>query len=216
MTVPFMPFYIADYMADTSHLTTVEHGAYLMLIMNYWQRGQSLPNDDRKLARIVGLGPREWKRMRDTISEFFEISGSEWRHTRVESELASLRAKSLKKRNGGLARAKQMHSKCSADAQLLIDTDTEAEVPSTKVEGAAPDADKIFWENAKAYLSPHSKDPGKLIGKWIKDCGGDKAAVARATGEAQINRVVDPVSYISRLIHREKEGAGAKPDVFWG
>lgn len=127
MTVPFMPFYIADYMADTSHLTTVEHGAYLMLIMNYWQRGQSLPNDDRKLARIVGLGPREWKRMRDTISEFFEISGSEWLHTRVESELAALRAKSLKKRNGGLARAKQMHGKCLADAQLLVDTETDTE-----------------------------------------------------------------------------------------
>lgn len=132
MTVPFMPFYIADYMADTSHLTTVEHGAYLLLIMNYWQRGQPLPNDDRKLARIAGIGPREWKRMRDTISEFFEISCSEWLHTRVESELAILRSKSLKKRNGGLARAKQMHSKCLADAQLLTDTDTETDIVGDK------------------------------------------------------------------------------------
>lgn len=82
--------------------------------------------------------------------------------------------------------------------------------------GAAPDADKVFWENAKAYLAPHTKDPGKLIGRWIKDCGGDKAAVSRAISEAQVNRVVDPVSYISRLIHRQKEGNDGKVDAFWG
>lgn len=101
-------------------------------------------------------------------------------------------------------------------SETAPDTEAETELPIPNGIGAAPDADKLFWENAKAYLAPHSKDPGKLIGKWIKDCGGDKAAVARAIGEAQVNRVVDPVPYISRLIHRRKEGNDGKVDVFWG
>lgn len=215
MTAPYLPLYISDYQADTSHLTTLEHGAYLLLIMNYWQRGQPLPNDDRKLARIAGLGPREWKRVRETISEFFQVDCSNWFHSRLESELHKLRDKSLKKRNGGLARAQQMLSERSARAQLIKGVGV-GNIPSSNEDGAAPDADKVFWENAKAYLAPHSKDPGKLIGKWIKESGGDKRVVARAIGEAQVNRVVDPVSYISRLIHREREGGDGKVDAFWG
>lgn len=101
-------------------------------------------------------------------------------------------------------------------SETAPDTETETELPIPNGIGAAPDADKVFWANAKTYLSPHTKDPGKLIGKWIKDCGGDKSAVARAIGEAQVNRVVDPVGYISRLIHRQKEGNDGKVDVFWG
>lgn len=206
MTAPYLPLYISDYQADTSHLTTLEHGAYLLLIMNYWQRGQPLPDDDRKLARIAGVGPREWKRIRGTILEFFQVDCNKWFHSRLESELSKLRDKSLKKRNGGLARAQQMLSGRSARAQLNKGVGVGI-IPSSNEEGAAPDADKVFWENAKTYLALHTKDPGKLIGKWIKDCGGDKTVVARAIGEAQVNRAVDPVTYIAKIVRRHMEGA---------
>jgi uncharacterized protein YdaU (DUF1376 family) len=195
MAVPYMPLYVADYMADAAHLTTVEHGAYLLLLMTYWQRGGPLPDNDKKLARIAGLGMREWARIRPTILEFFEIARSEWVHKRVETELSNLRAKSLKKRNGGLARAKQMHSTCTVPAKLIVDTDTDT-VPLDKSNGAAPASDRDFWANAKSYIG--GNNPGALIGKWRRDFGQDETA--KAITAAQLERAVDPVSYVTKIL----------------
>lgn len=92
--------------------------------------------------------------------------------------------------------------------------DTETDIPSSKDEGAESDSDKLFWENAKAYLAPYTANPGALIGKWIKIAGGDRERVARAVSDSQINRAVDPPSYIMKIV---KGGVAAeKPDIFWG
>lgn len=84
MNRPWMPLYIADYRADTTRLSTIEHGAYLLLIMEYW-RASGLPDDDKQLSRIVGLTMAQWKRMRSVIQCFFHDG---WRHKRIDEELA--------------------------------------------------------------------------------------------------------------------------------
>ncbi|CAL8974506.1 hypothetical protein RHODGE_RHODGE_03304 [Rhodoplanes serenus] len=84
MARPWMPLYIADYRADTSHLNAAEHGAYLLLIMHYWTTG-GLPDDDRQLARIACMTTAEWRRARSTVAAFFEAG---WRHKRIDRELA--------------------------------------------------------------------------------------------------------------------------------
>ena len=50
----WMPLHIDDYLADTGHLTGAEHGAYLLLIMHYWQNG-SLPGSERLIARVARM-----------------------------------------------------------------------------------------------------------------------------------------------------------------
>lgn len=84
-TRPWMPFYIGDYRADTPHLSTAQHGAYLLLIFHYWQLG-GLPDDDEQLARIVGMTPAEWRKNRPVNRAFFTDG---WRHARIEREIAA-------------------------------------------------------------------------------------------------------------------------------
>lgn len=78
-----MPLYVADYLADTGHLSTIEHGAYMLLIMHYWQKG-GLPDDDKRLASIARTSPEQWAQIRETLAEFF---GDGWKHARIDEEL---------------------------------------------------------------------------------------------------------------------------------
>ncbi|VUD66355.1 hypothetical protein TDB9533_03568 [Thalassocella blandensis] len=92
----FMPLYIGDYLAGTSRLTTELHGAYMLLIMDYWMNGQ-LPDDDATLASITKMNVDDWKnKARPMLQAFFEVSSSNatsnaqacWKHKRIEEELA--------------------------------------------------------------------------------------------------------------------------------
>lgn len=73
MSAPFMQLYVADYLGDTRHLTTEQHGAYLLLLMAMWRSDGSLPDDGRKLARIVGCTPSRWAKIAPEVMEFFDI-----------------------------------------------------------------------------------------------------------------------------------------------
>lgn len=61
--LPYMPFYVEDWLSSTAvaGFTLAQQGAYLRLLARQWQSPTgALPNDERELARISGLGPR-WK-----------------------------------------------------------------------------------------------------------------------------------------------------------
>jgi uncharacterized protein YdaU (DUF1376 family) len=77
------------YLADTRHLTTLEHGAYLLLIMEAWRRPHcDLPDDDRILARMAGLPADEWAEVRDIVMGFWDLDKRRktWRQKKLTSE----------------------------------------------------------------------------------------------------------------------------------
>lgn len=79
----WMPFYVGDYLGDTAHLSTLQHGAYCLLLFHYWKSG-SLPDDDRQLANITKLSLISWRHHRPILQRFFH---SGWKHKRVDAEL---------------------------------------------------------------------------------------------------------------------------------
>lgn len=91
----WMPLYIADYLADTTRLTTEQHGAYLLLIMDYWRNGP-LPDDDGALSQITRMQPAAWKKNRAMLVRLFRIENGEWRHKRIDEELTEAAANAKK------------------------------------------------------------------------------------------------------------------------
>lgn len=85
-SAPFMQLYVGDYLADTLHLTTEQHGAYLLLLMTMWRNGASLPNDPAKLARVCRVSPKRWQQIWAEISEFFAIEGEVITNARLTKE----------------------------------------------------------------------------------------------------------------------------------
>jgi uncharacterized protein YdaU (DUF1376 family) len=90
----WMPVFIGDYLADTMHLSTEQHGAYLLLLFHLWRRG-TLQDDDGALAQITGLSRNAWSQARPVLAEFFQIHDGLWRHGRVERERLRVTAKQL-------------------------------------------------------------------------------------------------------------------------
>jgi uncharacterized protein YdaU (DUF1376 family) len=101
MNLPYLPFFIGDYLKETRHLTTEEHGAYLLLILEYWVKQGSLPDDDAKLARIVGMPVAKWKKMRPVIEAFFRDG---WRHERMDAELVKAEGRRAKAHKAAFSR----------------------------------------------------------------------------------------------------------------
>jgi len=115
----WMPLHIGDYLADTGHLRTIEHGAYFLLLMQYWRTGP-LPDDDIRLASIARLSRREWAEAAPTIRAMFTPDNGVLRQKRADHERAKASELSDKRRQIAEARwgakPKQNNSKSNAIA----------------------------------------------------------------------------------------------------
>lgn len=130
--LPYMQLYIAEYLADTAHLSGEQHGPYLLLIMNYWQRGKALPDDDGQFANITKLPLKKWRLMRGVIAEFFIQLDGHWFHKRIERDLDKIAAKSGKCRDAGLAsaeaRRQRKYDEIPTDVPTIVERTLERTV----------------------------------------------------------------------------------------
>lgn len=81
---PSMPMYWDAYLADTTHLSTEEHGAYLLLLAAMWRRDGSVPDDDRDNARILGITLAKWRKIKARLSG--TIKGFEVENGQISQE----------------------------------------------------------------------------------------------------------------------------------
>lgn len=221
---PALPFYTDAYLADTRHLTTEEHGAYLLLLLCAWRtRGCALKDDDRFLARTVGVSPQRWRKLKPALMEFFDVSGGLWRQKKltdvyrnVEDRVARNRANGAK---GGRARAsRERAAKAKAEEGRAQKTDVGPTTcqPTALATGKATKSQNPNPKPAAAAegCDGEGGDEGDL--RQVADAAGLKVVDMDASPlvswrAAGADLALDILPVIHRLRARQEGKTGQRP-----
>ena len=181
MKRPWMPLYVGDYLGDTGHLTTAQHGAYLLLMMHYWRKGE-LPDNDRQLSKITKLPLKTWCEYRPTSQDFFHDG---WKHKRIDAELERMMRVSEKRaiagQKGGLGSALSRMKLENASGSRSPSPRAIASFERSEARGIADHSHKHSHQNlASGETGPAPS--GKAEGKTIPVSAELAAYVARRTG----------------------------------
>lgn len=193
MSRAWMPLYVADYLADTGHLSAAEHGGYLLLIMHYWQNG-GLPTEDRRLARIARMSQSEWADSRDALADLFAEG---WVHKRIDAELKAAadvsgkaRAKAVKRWQVDTPADAGADAAASAGADAAACAGADAAADAGAVPGHVP-------ELCQSQSQSHKQSPPTPRGT-----GRARALPEHREIEAALGAVLSPERAQAVIAHR--------------
>lgn len=190
---PYLPLWTDAYLADTRHLSTEEHGAYMLLMMEAWRRPScALPDDDRLLARLSGLSEDAWQRAKPIVMAFWTFDGrsKEWRQKRLMKEREKTASKTAKSRDAAASRWKKtkkddagaMRTQCPSDA--IQNHNQSQKEERGKPLSCAPSLDTTI---AAGFASFYAAFPRKQSKKSAEE----KFARIVRKGEATIEQLVE-------------------------
>lgn len=88
---PYMMLFVAEWTADTQHLTCEQDGAYFRLVRALWRAGGEMAATPDQLARIVGVDPRHWSKIGPAVMALFHVKAGVITHKRLKKEAAKYR-----------------------------------------------------------------------------------------------------------------------------
>ncbi len=101
----WMPLYVGDYLRETRHFNAQEHGAYMLLLMAHWVRGEDgLPSSNKLLAFMASCTQSQWSKVRPTLEPLFTVTDTAWHHPRLMIEIQKRASKSAAARKNALKR----------------------------------------------------------------------------------------------------------------
>ena len=194
-TDAWMPLYIGDYLRKTMRLTAEQHGAYLLLIMDYWQNGPA-PDNDVVLSQIARLTPDAWSNARSILEQYFDVRDGHWYHNRLEEELAeaSRRKGGAKAKAAAAAKARWEKKRAAEKAPSDAPSNASSIAPSTPqampeecpspspspIETTTVPSERAPDEPAPSAASPDLK--AEVFGKglaWLAEKSGKPEAKLR-------------------------------------
>lgn len=205
--LPYMQLYVADYLADTMHLSTEEHGAYLLLIFNYWQTGKPIPK--KRLQKIARVPNDRWPTVEESLSEFFTDNGTDWVHERIEADLAAVEEAQAQRAAAGKASAEARKARKRTDlkrgsndrsAPVENPSEGESNEDSTNKEKTREETDKEVNGSSPGDKPPAKKSragdyPEEFEDVWSrypKREGGNPKKSSFHCWNARIKEGVDP------------------------
>ena len=220
----WMPLYVGDYLADTLHLTTRQHGAYLLLLMHAWRNGGNIPTTEAAQAAVARMPVKEWAKDAEIVLEFFDFdtAGKDgiW-HQRVRDELAVAEAMTQQRSKAGKASAakrererQQNRNEISTPVERPMDSRTKpSQSPSPDdSEANASGADAPKFDPVKAMFDDGVRlltDTGtsesnarSQIGKWRKTHGDE--ATRDSIQAAFDHGITKPIEWINARLGKPK------------
>lgn len=136
MPTTIMPVVIGDYIKNTLHLTTEEHGAFFLMMMQCWMHGK-IKNDKKTLKNLTKLSS---KKLHNLLSFFDEKEGY-----LINAKINELKVQAIENKGRN-----QQRTAAATAARLAKTTDVTSDVTS---------------HPASPSPSPSPKIDGRLITK---------------------------------------------------
>lgn len=190
---PALPLFTDAYLADTRHLTTIQHGAYLLMLMTAWRSGDcTLPNDDVYLARICGMDKRTWAANKATLLQFWCDGGNaKLFQKRLKDERKYVEQKRNKNSEAGRASALKRLNRGSTSVQperneTSTPTPTPTPIYKERERERESNADALplprienFMKKEKGTRLPDEWELQADLGEWAMTQGLTRAEVLR-------------------------------------
>lgn len=204
-------------MADTRHLSLEEHGAYLSLMMIAWRTSEcTLPDDDKRLAMMLGVTPRKWAKLKPVVMAFWTLKDGQWSQSRLQKERTFVAKKSKQNREAANTRwnAKSLKNN-NADNAKAPPMQCERNAPpppptySEDKSSAPRDLKTVIFEDGLAFLKTKGLSEQRarpMLGRWVGKYG--EAAVISAVSAAQNANVLDPIPYVERILRNSAVQTG--------
>ena len=219
----WMPVYPGDYLRDTQRLTTEQHGAYFLLLLDYWTNGPP-PLDDAVLCSITGLKTARFRKHKSTLLSFFQVRDGKLFHKRADAE----KAKATQHAN----RRSEKASK-AANARWHGDNDDAPSNAPSNARGYASECPKPSpsFSNEKGADAPvdagsfvfgeglallvrcgSSEGAGRsFLGKCRKAVGNER--LASLIREAQQQNILEPKAWLTAACAVPDDRAGLSSAV---
>lgn len=233
---PPMPVFGDAYLSDTHHLTLEEHGAYWKLLLIAWQTSDcALPDDDKRLAMMLGVTPKKWAKLKPVIMSFWRLDGDRWRQKRQTNVRRFVEEKREHNRDAAFARWNNQDHENKGDgeserisgrktkrisegnaSQTQSHKEKSSVAKATAASGDDFDPVKDLFDRGIEVLG-EAKIPEaqarSIVGRWRKEYGDDLVSLAIAAASGKY--LSQPLEWIAkrlqtRAAERQKPAPGSR------
>jgi uncharacterized protein YdaU (DUF1376 family) len=165
--LPFLPIATDAILADTTHMSAEEFGAYCRLLFVMWRHGGQLRDDDTELANVVGLPVKRWAAIKERVTRPMKIADGQLTQKRLTETWERVQVVKVKKtmaankrwKSKWSAPAMHMHSTSNANHNHNQDITTSSPEPAREAE---PDETPQGLGNGKPAKPPHAVSRAEL------------------------------------------------------
>lgn len=100
----WVQIFVDSFRGRLSVLSPAGAGAYMRLFLTYLDEQGPLVDDDRKLARIVGVTLKEWRQLRAEVEDVMEVRDGHFHDHIADERIANFKERSNQNRQAAEAR----------------------------------------------------------------------------------------------------------------